>query len=99
MLEGGLALGIPALHRACACTRLTQASVYSYYPSPSEVTEILRLARLSELEVIPLVQTFGHMEVSGRGDSYWYECEVQRLGLGSSAGQQGLTGRQQLSAA
>ncbi|XP_021032100.1 hexosaminidase D [Mus caroli] len=30
--------------------------------SPSEVTEILHLARLSELEVIPLVQTFGHME-------------------------------------
>nr|XP_045014114.1 hexosaminidase D isoform X5 [Jaculus jaculus] len=30
--------------------------------SPSEVTEILHLARLSKLEVIPLVQTFGHME-------------------------------------
>ncbi|XP_062936546.1 hexosaminidase D isoform X3 [Cynocephalus volans] len=30
--------------------------------SPSEVKEILHLARLSELEVIPLVQTFGHME-------------------------------------
>ncbi|XP_012888587.1 PREDICTED: hexosaminidase D isoform X1 [Dipodomys ordii] len=30
--------------------------------SPSEVAELLRLARCSELEVIPLVQTFGHME-------------------------------------
>ncbi|KAM6164684.1 hexosaminidase D [Rhynchocyon petersi] len=30
--------------------------------SPSEIREILHLARQSELEVIPLVQTFGHME-------------------------------------
>uniref|UniRef100_A0A8C5NZG8 Hexosaminidase D n=1 Tax=Jaculus jaculus TaxID=51337 RepID=A0A8C5NZG8_JACJA len=36
--------------------------------SPSEVTEILHLARLSKLEVIPLVQTFGHMEVYYLGE-------------------------------
>nr|XP_021522029.1 hexosaminidase D [Aotus nancymaae] len=38
--------------------------------SPSEIKEILHLAGLNELEVIPLVQTFGHMEVSGRNGSY-----------------------------
>jgi hypothetical protein len=38
--------------------------------SPSEVAEILHLAKLNELEVIPLVQTFGHMEVSGKDGHY-----------------------------
>uniref|UniRef100_A0A2K5RX34 Hexosaminidase D n=1 Tax=Cebus imitator TaxID=2715852 RepID=A0A2K5RX34_CEBIM len=39
--------------------RLLRAK-YAY--SPAEIKEILHLAGLSELEVIPLVQTFGHME-------------------------------------
>ncbi|CAH2292128.1 hexosaminidase D [Pelobates cultripes] len=30
--------------------------------SPEEICEILRLAKLHNLEVIPLIQTFGHME-------------------------------------
>ncbi|KAF6269329.1 hexosaminidase D [Rhinolophus ferrumequinum] len=30
--------------------------------SPSEIKEILHLATVNELEVVPLVQTFGHME-------------------------------------
>lgn len=32
--------------------------------SPAEVKEILKLAKSHDLEVIPLIQTFGHMEVS-----------------------------------
>ncbi|XP_044310003.1 hexosaminidase D isoform X2 [Varanus komodoensis] len=30
--------------------------------SPTEIKEILKLAKLHELEIIPLIQTFGHME-------------------------------------
>uniref|UniRef100_K7FT17 beta-N-acetylhexosaminidase n=1 Tax=Pelodiscus sinensis TaxID=13735 RepID=K7FT17_PELSI len=36
---------------------------HAYRYSASEIKEILNLAKLHELEVIPLVQTFGHMEV------------------------------------
>ncbi|KAG8128977.1 hypothetical protein E2320_015678, partial [Naja naja] len=39
--------------------------------SPSEVKEILKLAKSHDLEVIPLIQTFGHMEnfaTSGSGN-------------------------------
>eukprot|EP00070_Physeter_catodon_P047618 XP_028354512.1 hexosaminidase D isoform X7 [Physeter catodon] len=46
--------------------RLLRAKHAYRYPScqasPSEIKEILHLATLNELEVIPLVQTFGHME-------------------------------------
>nr|XP_008508635.1 PREDICTED: hexosaminidase D-like [Equus przewalskii] len=38
--------------------------------SPFEIKEILHLATLNNLEVIPLVQTFGHMEVSQRNRSH-----------------------------
>ncbi|XP_069397952.1 hexosaminidase D isoform X3 [Ovis canadensis] len=47
--------------------------------SPSEIKEILHLATLNELEVIPLVQTFGHMEVyylgEGETSRQWLQQE------------------------
>ncbi|XP_074177082.1 hexosaminidase D isoform X5 [Rhinolophus sinicus] len=47
--------------------------------SPSEIKEILHLATLNELEVVPLVQTFGHMEVyylgEGEASRQWLQQE------------------------
>ncbi|XP_077829611.1 hexosaminidase D isoform X9 [Macaca mulatta] len=61
--------------------RLLRAK-YAY--SPSEIKEILHLAGLNELEVIPLVQTFGHMEVyylgEGEASRRWLQQEQNSTG-------------------
>ncbi|KAM9597813.1 hexosaminidase D isoform 1-T1 [Trichechus inunguis] len=44
--------------------------------SPSEIREILYLARQNELEVIPLVQTFGHMEFVLKHNTFAHLREV-----------------------
>lgn len=56
-------------NQVCVCSRFLLFTFSLSPPSASEIKEILNLAKLHELEVIPLVQTFGHMEVSECLDS------------------------------
>ncbi|KAJ7306092.1 hypothetical protein JRQ81_010458 [Phrynocephalus forsythii] len=52
-------------------------SPYAY--SEEDVDKILELAELNKLEVIPLVQTFGHVEFILKHDKYRHLREVERF--------------------
>ncbi|KAI6076616.1 Hexosaminidase D-like isoform X1 [Aix galericulata] len=65
--------------RECPCALVACTEAVPALPSEEDIDWIQQLAELHKLEVVPLVQTFGHVEFILKHEKYQHLREVERF--------------------